>query len=276
MQSELHILALPKLRVSHAKAAQKINETSHYETLFLMFPRGLEEPVKTLAEGLPYEYVISEIRRKRLIPEPFKVWEYYAEPILKMLYETKKQNPNLNIYCYGSTAYENISTETATKIAVLTLRVLATGKVDVKRWKEVLIEELKFSLEASEEEAEFVLSVAKRYRRNLCISSLSGKKLKDKVAEEKEGKIRVKLEYVNVPYQLTPLETLKNELLRELKGETLLKDEVVEKIARCHVDYVKKYILLSSNPDDAYFKWVSRESKKLEDIVGKDETVFSG
>jgi len=271
---EICILALPKLRISHVKAAQKISSSPFYEALFLMFPRRLEELVRTLAEGLPYQYVIEEIKKQKLIPEPFGAWEYYAEPILKMLYTAKKQNPDFDIYCYGNPIYENISTETATKIATLTLKALVTGKIDVKEWEEALLEELRFSLEAFEEETEFILSIIEKYKKSLCISGLSGKDLKERIVKEKG--VNAKIEYFNIPYQLTPLEILKKELLRKLKGGPSPSKDKVEKIIRCHVNYIKKYILLSSNPDDAYFKWISKESKQLENIVGKDKAVFLG
>lgn len=270
---EVYILALPKLRISHVKAAQKLSNLS-YEVLLLMFPRELEEQVKTLAEGLPYQYVVKEIKKRKLIPEPFGAWEYYAEPILKMLFTVKKQNPNLDIYCYGNSAYENILTETATKIATLTLKALTTGRIDIKEWEKTLLEELQFSLEVFEEEAEFILSVIEKYKKSLCISSLSGKNLKEKIVK-KRG-LSTKIEYFDIPYKLTPLEIIKNELLKRLEGKSLLSEDKIEKIIRCHINYVKKYVLLSKNLDEAYFKWVDSESKQLENIAGKDKAVFLG
>jgi len=272
VSSEVFILAFPKLRISHVEAAQTISKTPH-DALFLMFSRNLEEPVKILAEGFPYDYVINEIKKQKLIPEPFGAWEYFAEPILKILSKIKQKNPKLNIYCYGSPIYENVSTETATKIATLTLKALATGKINVKEWKKVLLEEIKFSLDATEEEAEFVLSIVKNYKKSLCVSGLQGKNLEEKIRLEKN--MNVKLEYLGVPYYLTPLEALKKELLNELEGKPS-SDEKMEKLIKYHLRYIKKYILLSKSLDDAYFRWVMEEAKNLENIFGKQQIVFTG
>ncbi|RLI05730.1 hypothetical protein DRO26_01405 [Candidatus Bathyarchaeota archaeon] len=271
MSSEIFILAFPKLRSSYVKAAQTLKKKS-CEALFLMFSRWLEEPVRVLAEGLPYKYVMDEVKKQKLIPEPVGAWEYYAEPILKTLSQIKQQNPNLDIYCYGNPSYESFSNETAFKLVTLTFRALAIGKISVKEWKKVLLEELKLSLESLEDEAEFIASVADNYKKSLCICELSGKSFKEKIAEKK---INTKLEYLDVPYKFTPLETLKNELLNELEGEPC-PDEKIEELIRCHLNYIKKYLLLSNNPDDAYFKWIATEAKQLENILGKQKMVFTG
>ncbi len=271
MPKKLLIIGFPKLRKSCAKVGSWIKNI-RYKALFLEFPRLLTEAVKSLSEGLPYSYVLSEVKKQGLIPEPTGSWEYYAEPILKSLSQAKQNNPNMDIYCYRDSAYEKFSNDMAVKITLLTLRSMITGKVDVKEWKKILIEELKFSFKALEEEAEYITDIAKNYDVNVCLGGLAAKNIESLAC--REG-FNVELRYVDTPYHYTPLEVLRNKLKEELEGK-VNPDYIFEKLIKQHISYIKNYVLSSMDPDDAYDKWLKSEARKLEEIVKKDEIIFTG
>ena len=197
MPAVVTLISTPKLRRSHEKTAQYLGRLK-YEALFLNFSRELEEYIRLLAEGLPYSHVIAEIRRNRLIPEAVVGnWEYYAEPILKKIENLKNAKPNVSLHCYGMPAYEHISAQLSVKIALQTFRSMTTGKVDVKAWRSLLEEEVKISLEASEDEAEWVSSRASKYSRCACISETSNPVFSERL---KEMGIKVKILNVEPEY----------------------------------------------------------------------------
>ncbi|MCX8175620.1 MAG: hypothetical protein N3E48_00085 [Candidatus Bathyarchaeota archaeon] len=272
MSKKLLIVGFPKLRKSYVKVGSWI-KSIRYKALFLEFPRLLTDAVRSLGEGLPYNYVLSEVKKQGLIPEPVGSWEYYAEPILKSIPQAKQNNPNMDIYCYRSSAYEKFSADMAVKITLLTLRSIITGKVDVREWKKILIEELRFSFKALEEEVEYITEVAKNYDANVCLSGLAAKNIEN--LTRKEG-FDVEVKYFDTPYYYTPLEVLRNKLKEELEEGRENPDHVFENLIKQHIYYIKNYILLSINPDDAYDKWLKTEAKKLEEIAEKDKTVFTG
>ncbi|MGP3667685.1 MAG: hypothetical protein ACKD6N_05645 [Candidatus Bathyarchaeota archaeon] len=271
MFRKLLIVGFPRLRKSYVKVGGWI-KSIRYKALFLEFPKLLTDAVRSLGEGLPYNYVLSEVKKQGLIPEPVGSWEYYAEPILKSIPQAKQSNPNMDIYCYRSSAYEKFSADMAVKITLLTLRSIITGKVEVKEWRKILIEELKFSFKALEEEVEYITDVAKNYDVNVCLGGLAVKNIEN--FTRKAG-FDVEVKYIDTPYHYTPLEVLRNRLKEELEEGKENPDHVLENLIKQHIYYIKNYILLSMNPDDAYDKWFKAEAKKLEEVAGKDKTVFT-
>jgi len=251
---EITVLAAPRLRSSHVMLADHMLQT-RYDAVFLMFSRELEEFVRTLAEGFTYNRVIDEIRKLKLVPEPVGAWEYYAEPILKTLSHIKRRNPNLDIYCYESPSYCRVSAEITIKLTLLTYRALATGKIEAAKWRSIVSEQLKLSHEAVGEDAEFIMNRAEEYGRSVCTSGLSGNVF-ERIFLERGT--RTDLLYLNIPYHLKPLEMLEEEVRREV-GESVTSDDRVEELVKCHLDFIKRYVLLSSNPDEAYYRWVRNE-----------------
>ena len=245
MSMAIEILAAPSLRTSWKKMAAHLEKVS-YDRLFLNFPQNLEGIITELSEGkLSYEDFIENIEEERLVPEPVGSWAYTAEPILRSLEELKLRNPLLKIHCYREVDYDRLSAKVASDIAALTLRTSITGKVDVERWKETVKERIERKSAALKDEANFIHEMASHF--SACSSGLDGELLKQYLSEKGE---KVNLINMEELYHPTPLETLEGRLAREE-----LPDEEVIKLVREHVKYIRDYILMSKNRDQAYYQW---------------------
>ncbi|WP_309492795.1 hypothetical protein [Candidatus Hecatella orcuttiae] len=257
MELSITLMAVPRLRKSHAKLAREL-ERLPCDSVFLNFSRGLEEYVRELAEGLPYEYVLAEIKKSKLVQEPSGGWEYYAEPILRNLKHLRRMKPELAFHCYESPSYDYLAAKSAEKTALMTLRTAATGKVDAAAWRSHLEDEIRLREEAVEEEAEFIASMASKYEKPACVTGLPGRGLRDELAERN---VEVKQKFLDLPYFYTPLEMLKNELTR-----SHVSDEKIVQLVREHVDYVRKHVIPSKSLDEAYQQWVGSKNSQARSL----------
>ena len=248
------VVSTPKLRSSTGRVAGHLKQAG-YNSLFLPFTRELERHLTELVEGLPYGYIIKQLRKSGLIPEPFGAWKYYAEPLLKALPKIKESNADLQIYCYGDQFYSEISVKNALEITILTMRASATGEIDVERWRKLLHDDLEERFQALSREADFVGRKAGRCENSVCITEFSGGYIATELSEEGYN---VEMKYLDLPYHFTPLETLKNEARQ---GE--VPDERIKILVSYHIDYIQRYVLPSREPDEAYSKWVHQESRRL-------------
>ncbi|RLI33587.1 hypothetical protein DRO53_05150 [Candidatus Bathyarchaeota archaeon] len=254
MGSLITLVSAPKLRSRSSMVAEFL-EKLNYDALFLDFSREIEEYVKMLAEGLPYSYVIGEIRRQGLIPESVaNSWEYQAEPILRKLQHLKRLNPSLDIHCYGASSYEHLAAHIAVKIALLTLRSMTTRKVNPEAWRRLLEEEAKASRESLEDEADLLADRASKHPKNTCVYGVPYETFREKLAERR---VQVRVIEVDPNYQPTPMEVLKREVA--LGTAT---DERIVQLVQAHVEYVRNYVLPSGSLDEAYERWV--KAKRLE------------
>jgi len=77
----IEIFAVPAhLRVASNRMA-RIIKSSESDALFIYLPQHLNDLIKSLAEGCPYEYLLDQVRESSLVPEPLGRWEYEMEPI---------------------------------------------------------------------------------------------------------------------------------------------------------------------------------------------------
>ena len=245
--TEIEVLPLPNLKIFSIKASAYLMERlGLYETLFLDFPKEMEFLIEDLAGGrLTYEEFMDEVGFRRLIPEPMGSWEYTAEPLLKILHNLKHSFPQLEIHCYRTKEHEFRLNEVASSMACLTLQTAMTGRVDIREWRRVLEDNSQVGRETLIEERRLVNE--KAYGRCICLSDLSGRLLKHALSEK--GHL-VWTKYI-AAYHFTPLEILE----RRWRRETLSDDEI-EGFVRYHLEYLRDYIYLSSNRDEAYYKWV--------------------
>jgi hypothetical protein len=254
MGSRITLVTAPKLRSRSSRMAELLPNLKQ-DALFLDFSREIEEYVKMLAEGLPYSYVMAEIKRQRLIPETVaNSWEYQAEPVLRQLQNLKRLNPELDIRCYGTSSYEHFSAQIAVKLALLTLRSITTRKVNPEAWRRLLEEEARISLESLEDEADLLASQASKYRKNTCVYGVPHEAFKEKLVERR---LEVKVIQVDPNYHLTPMETLKREI-----ASGIATDERITQLVKAHVEYIKRFVLLSKNLDEAYERWVKARSRR--------------
>jgi hypothetical protein len=70
--------------------------------------------------------------------------------------------------------------------------------------------------------------------------------------------VRTILRYAFIPYYFTPLEVLIREtaIALEEKEKSSIGNERIERLVRMHVEFIRDYVLVSENYDEAYFKWL--------------------
>ena len=250
---KIRILVLPNhIRTASRRVAEYLKRAS-YDTLFLNFSRSIESYVRELAEGAPYNYMLERIKELKLIPEPFKIWEYGAEPILKTLRGILHKKPGLQIYCYGDPSFSLISAETSERVTMMIFRACSTEKINANEWKEVAESVLKFGEKAIEKEINYILKNIKEGEEIICIAGFNGKHLKRLLKNEGYD---VSLTYMYVPYYFTPLEILIGEMQRAAAKGFSISLERVKELAKYQIEFVREYVILNEDYEKAYRKWV--------------------
>jgi hypothetical protein len=262
--NRVSVLAVPKLRKSFTKAAGYIRE-KECNAILIPIPRTLQRFIEEYALGAPYGLFVEKVRASKLISEPLIPWMHITEPLLHALREMKHKRKRLEIFCYRDSTYEEKSVETAVKISTLTFNVASTGKIDLDAWRDLLESELLVEAEAFERENSFTVDVVKDYSDTVFVSGVKGGPVFNQL---RSAGYDAQLEYIDLPYYFTPLQILRNEIGLESRGKRLTEDRV-EELIREHVEYVREYILKSSDLDDAYLRWIARYRSRfiLEDIM---------
>jgi len=246
-------LAVLKLRKSFMKAAIYFRETK-FNAILIPVPRTLQRFIEEYVLGAPYELLVEKIRSSKLISEPLAPWTHIIEPLLCALREMKHKPKQFDIFCYRDPTYEEKSAETAVRISTLTFNAGSTGKIDLEAWRELLESELLVEAEALEREISFTVDVIEDYSDTVFVSGVGGGLVLKRL---RTAGYDVQLEYIDLPYYFTPLQILRNEVGLESKGRLLTEDRMEELIQE-HVDYVREYILKSSDLDEAYLRWIAR------------------
>ena len=241
-----------------SKRAAKLLMSEDFEVLYLNVHRKLEGLIEDLALGAPYEKFIEQIEKLKLIHEPISSWEYGIKPILLALRGLKLRRPNLRIICYKNPLFEDLSDKNAAEVAALIFRVNSTGKIDVKEWRNLIYKIIGEADSFINEEANYLLRASGELFRKLktkavCISDFSGKHF---VRYLRKTGVKISLRYIFTPYYFTPLEVLIREAARKLRRGTEISDERLIKLVRFHAEYIREYVLPSTNYDNAYFKWL--------------------
>jgi len=264
--AEIEVLLSPNLKIFAVKSAAYLMERSGlYKTLFLNIPKEMEGLVSDLAEDeLPYESFIYEVGVQRLIPEPLASWEYANEPLLKMLPDLRSSFPKLKIYCYSIKEHEFFLNDIATRIAYLILRTAITGKVEVGEWVGVLEDSFKFEHDVLVKKKKLISE--KAYGKCICLSGLSGRRLKDALSED--GHL-VTTKYIGGVYHFVPLEILERSWRRES-----LSGEETERLVRCHLEYIREYVYISTNLDKAYYQWLYDKVPWLRNRIDREAIRF--
>lgn len=250
---EMTVVVTPQLKRSNEKVAAYLEKTEH-DGLFLPFPKGTEEHVARLAEGSPLHYLIYELKKSELAPEPLKPWISSTEPLLRVLPRLRTTNEALRLYCYGDLLYRKYSFEVAVTISTLILRTSMTGKIDTEEWKQVFKKDLEFRKEALSRETDFVALKASCHDITICVSNLHGQYM---VSQLRQEGYNVQLKCLDPSYTPTPIECLQGTLNA---GE--ISDKRLKKIILSQVKYVKEFVLTSDNIDEAYQKWLKSRGLK--------------
>jgi len=255
MIGKFEIWVLPHdLRAAYERAAEILRKTD-FEDLYLNIRRDLNDLIEDLALGAPYENFIEQIKLK--IPcEPISYWENTIKPMLLFLRGIKLKKPNLRIICYKNSAFDDFSIKVAEKVAMLTFRVCSSGRVDLGEWRKLICDIIDKSIASTEDEANYIFEIYKKAagrRISICISDFSGRFLLRKI---RGAEINARLRYIFIPYHFTPLETLIREAAEKLRRGLTVNDERIIKMVKLHAEYIREYILMCVNFDEAYFKWL--------------------
>jgi len=250
---KVRILVIPNhIKSAALRAAQHLKKMD-YDTVFLNFSRDLEEGVRDLAEGAPYDYIIERLKRLKLIPEPVAAWEYGAEPILMALRGILYKKPNVKIHCYRDSSFNLLSAKMAEKIALLIFRACSTGKINAEEWEALLNSLLEPEAKALKEETDFIARKAESSEDSICMAGLNGRHIRAHLNEEG---YEVSLTYLYVPYHFTPLEILMREMWRAASLGASPSYEKIIKLVKHHVQFIREYVTMNEDYDEAYRKWI--------------------
>lgn len=251
--TKVRILVIPNhIKTASLRAARHL-EKMDYDTLFLNFSRDLENGVRALAEGAPYDYVVERLKELKLIPEPIGAWGYSAKPILMALRGILHKKPSLKIYCYLDPSFTLLSAKTAEKIALLIFRTCSTGKIDAKEWEKLFNSLLDPEAKALEKEANFIARKAESSEDAICIGGFNGRYIAVHLRDEGYNAI---LTYLYTPYHFTPLEILMHEMRRTVSRGASLSYERIKELVERHAQLIKEYVTINEDYDEAYRRWI--------------------
>lgn len=255
------LILYPDLRISALKAAGILEGAVRgFRAILLNMPSEAEEAVNRFASGeASYDELLEEIRREGHIPEPLGAWEYSFRPLLEAL--SRIHHPGLSIRCYGKREHEYARVESAVRLAQLTLRVALRGEVNSEEWREALSRSISLDRSSTLEEARALKELAED--KSICLADLGDRGLKDLL---KASGLDVRVQYAEKPYHFTPLAILKRRMAR---GR--VDDEEVERLVRCHVDYIRNYICRFENRDRAYYEWTYERIPWLRRGLSREE-----
>lgn len=241
----LLLIIYPELRISSLKAASLLEGAIRgFRAILLNLPSEMEGVVNRFAfREISYDELLEEIHREGYIPEPLGAWEYSFRPLLRCL--PRIHHPGLSIRCYGRREHEYARVESAVRLAQLTLRVALRGKVDLDEWRDALVQSISLERCSALEEARAITGLAEDD--SICLADLGGRGLKDLLTA---SGLEVSVIYAEKPYHFTPLAILKRRMAR---GH--VEDGEMERLVRCHVDYIRNYIYRFENRDRAYYEW---------------------
>ncbi|MCD6530318.1 hypothetical protein J7L06_08575 [Candidatus Bathyarchaeota archaeon] len=246
------IVTPPGIKSAVSNTANYLKELN-YEALFLNLSRDLEEGVKELAEGAPYDMILNLFIEEGLIQEPTEHFKSEVEPILKSIRGIALKKPNLEVYCYKDPSAIRESVRLATEVMIKVYKWSLTGKIDLEDWKKLAYSWLTLQNETLDREASYIARETEKVEESLCIASFNGKYIKRHL--QKEG-CKVDLKYAYLPYHFTPFDILLRVIrLKGFKNDEEI-DERMRKLIEQHGHFIRDYVVPSRDYDEAYRRWV--------------------
>ncbi len=239
------LVLYPELRISSLKVVGLLGEVARgFRAILLNLPSEMEDAVRGLALGeSSYEELLEEVHREGYIPEPLEAWEYTFRPILEAL--PRIHYPELQVRCYGGREEEFARVEGAVRIAQLTLRTALRGEVELDEWRDALIQSISLDRDSIVEEARRIRGLVQGD--SICLAEVGGRSLKGLLTA---SGLVVRVHYVERPYHFAPLAILKRRMARGY-----VDDRELERLVRCHVDYIRRYIYRFESRDRAHYEW---------------------
>lgn len=103
------------------------------DELFLPISQSFQRYLEQFCAGLTYYELIQELKRLKLILEPFGAWQNKWAPIVKVL-PMLKEFKDINFHCYKDPSYSKFSAETLIKMNVLLLQGSITEEISTDDW----------------------------------------------------------------------------------------------------------------------------------------------
>ncbi len=227
------------------KKVLHVLENVDWGSLHLRLPRDWGHALEALRRGFDFNSVIDEMESLGQIRLPedahvLRSWRPFLEGVVD-IGEGK----------YIQLLREPLSFSQERQISMdfLSLSLRARlGKIDLGRWKELLVEEMRLLQRDSSEETERLLELADESM--VCVD----------LSEETEMQLRqrgLKVKRMDVDVARLPMDVLRREL-REwtMRGEELPDDLVLRRIKE-HLQFLD-LILSGTTFDDAYSRWTAR------------------
>ncbi|MEM4727765.1 MAG: hypothetical protein QXD04_05900 [Candidatus Bathyarchaeia archaeon] len=245
----LLLILYPDLRLSTLKVISLIrDEAIKFSYLLLDLPVELEGLINKFAAGeISYEELLDEILEERLMPETQGSWEYTFKPLMMALPSIIRGSKGLAIRCYASREGQHARMEEALRLVQLTLRTALRQVVEVEEWRDALNRSIALERELIKEEAR-VIGELSAMGDSICLADMGGRALKPYLAGRG---VEVRIHYAEGSFHFTPLAILKRKMALGCVGE-----EELERLVRCHIEYIRDYIYRFENRDRAYYEWV--------------------
>lgn len=245
----LLLILYPDLRFSTLKVISLLrDEAPDFSYLLLDLPVELEGAVNKFATGeISYEELLDDILEEQLMPETQGSWEYTFKPLMMALPSIIRSSQGLAIRCYASRGGQIARMEGALRLAQLTLRTALRGVVKVDEWRDALYRSIALERDLIEEEAR-VIGELSALGDSICLADMGGRALKPYLARRE---VDVRIHYVERSFHFTPLAILKRKMALGHVGE-----QELERLIRCHIEYIRDYIYRFENRDRAYYEWI--------------------
>jgi len=225
---------------SGAEAGRMISEGG-YDGLLLDLPEELAGAVEALRGGAPLESAEEAVGE--MLGAYSESWLYRNRPVLDSL----RYLAEASVVCTGSLELESTIMDDRMSIALLEYRTMA-GRVVVRQWRETLARASLNLQDAVTAQAGRVLSTVHAGGRWLCIAGVHARRLEEMLRSEGHSCGAILL---GRPYLGTPLEALSAELV-----EGSPPDERVGYLVELHLAFVRDYVMVSPDLDDAYDRWL--------------------
>ncbi len=215
-----------------------------YDGLCLDFPEDFQEVVDLLREGLGMDSVEEIIRG--LLGGFTDSWLYRNRPILESLRLMPKTD--VSTICIGGTDLERKILADRMSISLLEYRTMA-GRISASRWREQIRICSQNVGEAVQRQGKKMLEELESGERWLAVVGLHGRGLESALRSAGHS---CESFLLGRPYLGTPLEALSAEL-----AEGAPTDERMEYLVCRHIEFVRDYIMISSDIDEAYDRWLA-------------------
>lgn len=235
-----NLISVPTRRSK--RKVQRWLEAQPMDTLFLDLPADWQRPIDQILEGHRPARVVEAMTDDGLVrhPEDSQMLRAY-EPVLTLLYALGQQG--VHFVCYLDPTRHAAARDLAGELLALTLRA-KLGRIDVERWRELIMEDIETSLDWSVREARAIASRARGESVALDVSA---------EAVEYLDAAGFHVEEVELDRSCKPLDILRSKLSQELLQGVKVSVEEVAALVHDHVRFVD--LLLGREYEYAYEVW---------------------